>query len=409
MWGEERMGARHILHAHVSSNHHQYESHHHPASMAYPRGSHRAADGEWHGPQRRRRGRARDPSIGTARRGEVHDDDRIWRPTPSHRDHIHPENVRVEDPIHHERRRTDRLDRDKQRHHSHEEDTVQHGSDPESRTRFVSDHAEAFSGRIDVQGTRDQRLASRGHATVRHGQHSRQPQRDGRGVQFHTRRPQPMACGRETLVRQAVVHPRTRRSTIHGGERKPDVQPGCSGVVFTAGQEVEGGIVSVGTHVGGGTSESDRIGQRPTGQRRERTLSPWHYDRSGHGGVHHVVSQRVQREPEPEVRTSIRTAGGGGISSVLFVVDRAVRPHFAEQPRADDVQFVVMGASARRRMGRRRRGMGGGRRGGGREGFARDTRGSECRSTFHPTAFHSDSRPQLRRPLGNEPDPSSHA
>jgi hypothetical protein len=69
-----------------------------------------------------------------------------------------------------------------------------------------------------------------------------------------------MAYRRETLVRQAVVHLRTRRSTIHGGERKPDVQPRCSGVVFTAGQEVEGRIVSVSTHVGGGTSESDRIG-----------------------------------------------------------------------------------------------------------------------------------------------------
>jgi hypothetical protein len=100
---------------------------------------------------------------------------------------------------------------------------------------------------------------------VQHGQHGRQPQYDGRGVQFHTRRPQLMACGRETLVRQAVVHLRTRRSTIHRGERKLDVQPRCSRVVFTAGQEVEGGIVSVGTHVGRGTSKSDRIGQRLIG------------------------------------------------------------------------------------------------------------------------------------------------
>jgi hypothetical protein len=31
------------------------------------------------------------------------------------------------------------------------------------------------------------------------------------------------------------------------------------------------------------------------------------------------------------VHTSIRTAGGRGIGSVLFVVNRAVRLHFAEQ------------------------------------------------------------------------------
>jgi hypothetical protein len=73
------------------------------------------------------------------------------------------------------------------------------------------------------------------------------------------------------------------------------------------------------------------------------------------------------------VRTSICTAGGRGISSVLFVVNRAVRPHFAEQPRVDNVQSVVIGASAGRRIGRRRRGIGRRRRGGGREGFAQDT------------------------------------
>jgi hypothetical protein len=95
---------------------------------------------------------------------------------------------------------------------------------------------------------------------------------------------------------------------------------------------VEGGIVSVSIHVGRGTSESDRINQRLTGQQRERTLLLWHYDRSGHGSVHYVVSQRVQYELEPEVRTSICTVGGKGISGLLFVVDRAVRPHFAEQP-----------------------------------------------------------------------------
>jgi hypothetical protein len=92
--------------------------------MAHPRGSHRVADGERYRPQRRRRGRACDPLISIARRSEVHDDDRIRRLTLSHRDYIHPENVRVEDPIHYERRRTDRLDRDKQRHHSYEEDIV---------------------------------------------------------------------------------------------------------------------------------------------------------------------------------------------------------------------------------------------------------------------------------------------
>jgi hypothetical protein len=37
------------------------------------------------------------------------------------------------------------------------------------------------------------------------------------------------------------------------------------------------------------------------------------------------------------VRISIRTIGGRGISSVLFIVDRAIRSHFAKQPRLDDV------------------------------------------------------------------------
>jgi hypothetical protein len=44
-----------------------------------------------------------------------------------------------------------------------------------------------------------------------------------------------MARGQETLVRQVVVYLHTRRSTIYRGERKLDVQPGCSRVVFTAG------------------------------------------------------------------------------------------------------------------------------------------------------------------------------
>jgi hypothetical protein len=45
-----------------------------------------------------------------------------------------------------------------------------------------------------------------------------------------------------------------------------EVQPGRSRVVFAAGEEVEGGDVSVNTHVGRGTGESYRIGQRITGQ-----------------------------------------------------------------------------------------------------------------------------------------------
>jgi hypothetical protein len=59
-----------------------------------------------------------------------------------------------------------------------------------------------------------------------------------------------MAYRRETLVRTAVVHLCTRRSTIHRGQRKLDVQPGCSRVVFTVGQEVERGIVSINVIVG---------------------------------------------------------------------------------------------------------------------------------------------------------------
>jgi hypothetical protein len=52
------------------------------------------------------------------------------------------------------------------------------------------------------------------------------------------------------------------------------------------------------------------------------------------------------------VRASIRTAGGRGISSVLFMVDRAIRSHFAKQPQSDDVQSVVVGASTGRGLGR---------------------------------------------------------
>jgi hypothetical protein len=71
-----------------------------------------------------------------------------------------------------------------------------------------------------------------------------------------------------------------------------------------------------------------------------------------HGGVHHIVLQRVQRKPEPEVRTPIRALRDGRVSGVLFMVDRAVRSHFTEQPQADNVQSVVMGASTRRGVGR---------------------------------------------------------
>jgi len=121
---------------------------------------------------------------------------------------------------------------------------------------------------------------------------------------------------------------------------------------------VEGGDVGVGAHVSRGTSQSHRIGQRATGQRRERTLSLRYYDRPGHGSVHHVVLQRIQRKLEPEVRTPVRATRSGRIGRVLFVVDRAVRPHFTEQSRPDDVQTIVLGASARRGVGRRGRRVG---------------------------------------------------
>jgi hypothetical protein len=52
------------------------------------------------------------------------------------------------------------------------------------------------------------------------------------------------------------------------------------------------------------------------------------------------------------VRVSIRTAGGRGISSVLFIVDRAILSHFAKQPQLDNDQSVVVGASTRRGLGR---------------------------------------------------------
>jgi hypothetical protein len=115
---------------------------------------------------------------------------------------------------------------------------------------------------------------------------------------------------------------------------------------------VEGGDISVSTHVGRGASEGYRIGQYIAGQWRERTLSLRRHDRLGYGSVYHVVPQRVQYELEPEVRTSIRAVGGGGIGGVLFMVDRAIRSHFVKQPRPDDVQSVVIGASTGRGLGR---------------------------------------------------------
>jgi hypothetical protein len=52
------------------------------------------------------------------------------------------------------------------------------------------------------------------------------------------------------------------------------------------------------------------------------------------------------------VRISIRAIGGRGISSVLFIVNRAIRSHFVKQLWSDNVQSVVMGASTRRGLGR---------------------------------------------------------
>ena len=65
------------------------------------------------------------------------------------------------------------------------------------------------------------------------------------------------------------------------------------------------------------------------------------------------------------MRPPIRAARGRRIGGVLFMVDRPVCPHFIEQPQLDDVQSVVLGAGAGRRVGRRRGRVGGGGRGGG--------------------------------------------
>jgi hypothetical protein len=48
----------------------------------------------------------------------------------------------------------------------------------------------------------------------------------------------------------------------------------------------------------------------------------------------------------------IRTIGGRGIGSVLFMVDRAIRSYFVKQLRSDNVQSVVIGASTGRGLGR---------------------------------------------------------
>ena len=138
-------------------------------------------------------------------------------------------------------------------------------------------------------------------------------------------------------------------------------------------------------------------------------MPPRHHDRPGHGGVHHVVPQRIQRKPKPEVRTPVRATGSGRIGGVLFVVDRAVRPNFAEQSRPDDVQSMVLGASTRRGVGRRGRRVGRGRRRRRGERYARDARRSERGSTFHRAAIHTDGRTQLRWVLGNEPNTPSDA
>jgi hypothetical protein len=58
----------------------------------------------------------------------------------------------------------------------------------------------------------------------------------------------------------AFVHRSSRTRTIYRGRREPDVQPRRDRVVFAAGQEVEGGIVSFSTYVGRSTSQSHRIG-----------------------------------------------------------------------------------------------------------------------------------------------------
>jgi hypothetical protein len=56
-----------------------------------------------------------------------------------------------------------------------------------------------------------------------------------------------------------------------------------------------------------------------------------------------VQAHRVSRNPGGDFRR---------ISGILFMVDRAIRPHFIEQPRLDDVQSVVVGASTGRGVGR---------------------------------------------------------
>jgi hypothetical protein len=68
------------------------------------------------------------------------------------------------------------------------------------------------------------------------------------------------------MVRAAVVYRTTHPSTIHRGQRKADVQPRRSRIIFAAGKEVEGGDVSVSTHVSWGASEGHRIGQHTAGQ-----------------------------------------------------------------------------------------------------------------------------------------------
>jgi hypothetical protein len=52
------------------------------------------------------------------------------------------------------------------------------------------------------------------------------------------------------MVRAAVVYRTTHPSTIYRGQRKADVQPRRSRIIFTAGEEVEGGDVSINAYVG---------------------------------------------------------------------------------------------------------------------------------------------------------------
>jgi hypothetical protein len=69
-----------------------------------------------------------------------------------------------------------------------------------------------------------------------------------------------MVGRRKTMVRAAVIHRTTYPSTIYRGQRKADVQPRRSGIIFAVGEEVEGGDVGVSAHIGRGASESHRIG-----------------------------------------------------------------------------------------------------------------------------------------------------